>query len=76
MQLFRRGEKPFAGAMQSHKKNGTSSSSFFLLLLLHTSYPLAYEDGTDSFPKRRLLNTTRRATTKKITRNIQNTAKA
>jgi hypothetical protein len=31
--------------------------------------PLAYEDGTDIVPKRRLLNTTRRGTTQKITRN-------
>jgi hypothetical protein len=30
----------------------------------------AYEDGTDSVPKRRLLNTTRRGTTQKITQNI------
>jgi hypothetical protein len=33
------------------------------------SYPLAYEDGTDNAPKRRLLNTKRRETTQKITRN-------
>jgi hypothetical protein len=42
----------------------------------YTSYPLAYEDGTDSVPKRRILNTTRRGTTQKIIRNIQNTVKA
>jgi hypothetical protein len=35
----------------------------------HTSYPLAYEDGTESVPKRRLLNTTRQGTTQNITRN-------
>jgi hypothetical protein len=40
--------------------------------LSHTSYPIAYEDGTDSVPKRQLLNTTRRETTQKITRNKQN----
>jgi hypothetical protein len=34
-----------------------------------SGYPLAYEDGTDSVPKRRLLTTTRRETTQKITRN-------
>jgi hypothetical protein len=37
--------------------------------LFHLSRPLAYENGTDSVPKRRLLNTTRRGTTQKITRN-------
>jgi hypothetical protein len=40
------------------------------------SYPLAYEDGTDSVPKRRLSNTIRRRTTQKFTHDIQNTAKA
>jgi hypothetical protein len=40
------------------------------------SYPLAYEDGKDTVPKRRLLNTIRRRTTKKITHDIQSMAKA
>jgi hypothetical protein len=39
-------------------------------LISFTSYPLTYEDGTDSVPKRWLLNTTCRGTTQKITRNI------
>jgi hypothetical protein len=36
---------------------------------------LAYEDGTDSVPKRRLIKFRRRGITQKKTYNIQNTAK-
>jgi hypothetical protein len=36
---------------------------------LFISHPLAYEDGTDSIPKRRLLNIIRRRTTQKVTHN-------
>jgi hypothetical protein len=39
------------------------------------SHPVAYE-MEHSFPKRRLLNTTRRRTTKKVTHDIQKRAKA
>jgi hypothetical protein len=46
------------------------------ILSLLISHSCAYEDGTGTVPKRRLLNTIRRRTTQKITHNIQNTAKA
>ena len=42
--------------------------------ILHTSYP-AYEDGTDSVPKRRHTTIRRRGNTQKNTYKIQNTAK-
>jgi hypothetical protein len=35
-----------------------------------SAIPIAYGDGTDTVPKRRLLNNTRRGTTQKIARNI------
>jgi hypothetical protein len=38
-------------------------------------YLLAYEDGTDSVPKRRHIKFRRRGITQKKTYNIQNTAK-
>jgi hypothetical protein len=37
---------------------------------MRKAHPLACEDGTDSVPKRRLLNTIRRRTTQKVTHDI------